>query len=153
MTGKVPCNNCGAGSQISKRPWHMTGDCPDICTLCNARAGHAHGAGCPRSVPELNGKGASRGAPTRWDRHPKRVMMAEAKQAATKSMAEINGKLQLANLAAEDREHLDSAYRTLEIEYVQLEAGEAAFIAAAARGELDRPDRDRSEARYIVGCL
>ena len=79
-------------------------------------------------------------------------MMAEAKQAATKSMTEINGKLQLANLAAEDRDHLDAAYRTLEIEYVQLEAGEAAFIAAAARGEIDPTEIGSSEARYIVGC-
>ena len=55
----------------------MTVNCDVKCTICGAMPDQAHAAGCPRQIPELNGKSATSGrpnGPTRWDRHPKRIL-------------------------------------------------------------------------------
>ena len=50
---------------------------------------------------------------------------------------EDSGQARDGHLTEEDRESLNAAKQVLEVDLVQLEAGEAAFIAAVARGEVD----------------
>jgi hypothetical protein len=148
---QIPCNNCGAGSQFSPHPWHMTIDCPAMCTVCRSKP---HLAGCPRLgdapqqregfKPDMQRLPASSPAqqhqqqPTkfgRFERHPQRRALARAHSAITEEVAAVAA--QLVTASDEEQPRLQGYKSKMETDLAAVRAGETAFLTAVALGEVD----------------
>ena len=113
-SGRVPCNNCGAGSQLSPTQWHMTSRYPCQCTICGVQppARHTVGKeGCIRVRYELNTPSKQNMASKEaafWKRHPKFRRIEHAKLATVGSLGKLEEQLQT-KIDDADRSRLEMA--------------------------------------------
>ena len=142
--GQVPCNNCGAGSALSNKPWHLTANCPYKCTVPGC-SGPPHIEGCPRNTPPFNGASANTfnvslpGSLGRFERHPQLRALQRAHAAVVAEVDSIDRQIAATTVGSEDSARLLEYKAHMDTELTAVSPGEpeAAFVAAVALGEVD----------------
>jgi hypothetical protein len=121
----VPCNNCGAGSPLSGKPWHLTLDCPSKCTICT---GPPHQTGCPRADYGSNSKTAamhnSRSTDvSTYNRHPQRVALQRARANIVQELESVDAQLGMPNQDSESVERLHQYRSKMSVDLQGVKAG------------------------------